>query len=157
MDLTTMVIKCLGTCVGTNRRVWKQSTVGRVLWENWGKNILQWQRLMIFWNCSSCSSVIALHIYAREYSVLFHRVTREIKYEVTTISKLRMKNKMIVCCSRVNLQGVSEPGCWNRLESAHGFLFFMSKAALGSDFPNWKKLNWKCVPLIFPAVQSERS
>lgn len=51
---------------------------------------------------------------------------------------LDWKINVLVCCSRVNLQGVSVPGCWNRLKSAHRFLFFMSKADLGSDFPSRK-------------------
>lgn len=49
--------------------------------------------LVVFCNRSSGSSVIALQVCAREYSILFHTVAREIKGEVGPISRFRMENK----------------------------------------------------------------
>lgn len=70
---------------------------------------------------------------------------------------LEWKINVLVCCSRVNLQGVSVPGCWNRLKSAHGFFILHVKSRLGLWFSKQEKLLWKCVLPTLLAVQSERS
>lgn len=61
--------------------------------------------LVVFCSRSSGSSVIALQICAREYSILFHTVAREIKGEVGTISRLRMKNKSAGLLQQGEFQG----------------------------------------------------
>lgn len=66
------------------------------------------------------------------------------------------KIRVLVCCSRVNLQEVSGTGCWTRLKSAQGTLLFLSKAAQGW-FSKQDELQWMCAPLTLPAVWRDRS